>query len=110
MPNGSWDGVGGVKPIQDEHPPREVRPFFQMICGGPGSSCQASPICAGPLVDLPHTSTDRGLGAVVAASPVIRAGGPFAAPSCASSQVCMSAADDLMSVVSASGTSRPLGW
>src|SRR6185437_15234110 len=103
MPNGSWVGAAGVKPIHDEQPPREVRPSFQMTCGGPGSICHASPIWAGPGADFPHTATYRGAGFVVSASPCFSAGGAFAAPKSASSHVCMSAAEDLMSVVAASG-------
>src|ERR1700675_1682728 len=97
IPNGSWAGPDGVKPIHDEHPPNDVRPSFQMICGGSASTCQASPIWAGPRAAFPQTPTDRGAGAILLARPFIRSGGPLSAPRCASSQVCISDADDLIS-------------
>jgi hypothetical protein len=34
-------------PIQHEQPPNDVSPSFQMICGGPGCTCQASAMSAG---------------------------------------------------------------
>lgn len=106
----SWVGPGGVIPIQQEQPPADVRPPFQMMCGGQASTCHASPMFAGPRLGFPHMSTDKGAGWVVLASPFIRAGGPLAAPRCASSQACMSAADDLISEAAPDDTSRPLGW
>src|ERR1700720_4309417 len=110
MPSGSWVGLAGVMPIQQLQPPNDVSPSFQMICGGPGWTCQPSPMFAGPGFAFPHTSTFNVEGWVVAASPSIRLDVWVEAPKCASSQVCMSAADDLMSEAAPADTARaPLG-